>query len=73
MSCFIYFQTKVNILDIDINRGINQHQIDLSPYYFFVKIPATKKPIRAPYKVLLMGLEVIIHVPLEQPTNFQYK
>jgi hypothetical protein len=71
MSCFIYFQTKVNILDIDINRGINQHQIDLSPYYFFVKIPATKNPIRAPYSELLIGLEVIMHVPLEQPTNFQ--
>jgi hypothetical protein len=41
--------------------------------YFFVKIPATKKPIKAPYNVLLIGLEVIMHVPLEQPTNFQYK
>jgi hypothetical protein len=39
----------------------------------FLKIPNTKNPINAPYKVLLMGLEVIMHVPLEQPTNFQYK
>ena len=41
--------------------------------FSFLKIPATKRPIRAPYNVLLIGLEVIIHVPLEQPINFQYK
>jgi hypothetical protein len=47
--------------------------INISTHYSFLKIPDTKKPINAPYNVLLIGLEVIIHVPLEQPTNFQYK
>gem|GEM_PF-2212346 len=29
--------------------------------------------MRAPYKLLFKGFEVIRHVPDEQPTNFQYK
>jgi len=36
-------------------------------YCSFLNIPATKNPITAPYSELLIGLEVIVQVPLEQP------
>jgi hypothetical protein len=39
---------------------------------YFLKILKIKYPNKEPYKVELIGLEVIIHLPLEQPTNFQY-
>ena len=35
----------------------------------YIKEWNNKKPINAPYKVLLIGLEVIRHVPLAQPTK----
>ena len=31
-----------------------------------------KPPITAPYTLLFSGLDVIIHVPLAQPTKYQY-
>ena len=38
-----------------------------------LNVPNNKAPIVAPYKVLLIGLDVIMQVPLEQPTKFQYR
>ena len=35
-------------------------------------MPKSKKPMRAPYKLLFKGFEVIMQVPFAQPTNFQY-
>jgi len=35
-------------------------------------MPAIKYPIKAPYKLLFIGLEVIMQAPLAQPINFQY-
>lgn len=46
-------------------------ELTLGVSFFLSKRLKTKAPIKAPYKLLFMGLEVIIHVPDEQPINFQ--
>jgi hypothetical protein len=41
--------------------------------FYFLNMLNNKPPIIAPYAVLFGHLEVIGHVPVVQPTNFQYK
>ncbi len=40
-------------------------------FFSFFKKLKNKLPISAPYKVLLMGLDVMAHEPDEQPTCCQ--
>ena len=42
-------------------------------FWLGLKIENNNPPIIAPYKLLLIGLEVITQVPVAQPTYFQYK
>ena len=42
-------------------------------FWLGLKIENNNPPIIAPYKLLLIGLEVITQVPVAQPTSYQYK